>query len=78
MREIVRGRLEGLGPTNAGALATSLGVDIADVDAALLALEAEGSAMRGNFEPDSGITGSVVRSPAARARSPLHSQASAR
>ena len=52
MREIVRGRLEGLGPTTAEAVATSLGVDIADVDAALLALEAEGSAMRGNFEPD--------------------------
>jgi ATP-dependent Lhr-like helicase len=52
MREIVRGRLEGLGPTNAGAIAKSLGVETADVDNALLALEAEGSAMRGNFEPD--------------------------
>jgi ATP-dependent Lhr-like helicase len=52
MREIVRGRLEGLGPTNANAIATALGVDIADVDTALLALEAEGSAMRGNFEPE--------------------------
>ena len=37
------------------AIATALGVDVADVDAALLALEAEGSAMRGNFEPDNGI-----------------------
>jgi ATP-dependent Lhr-like helicase len=54
-REIVRGRLEGLGPTHAQALATSLGVDVADIDAALLALEAEGSAMRGNFEPDVGV-----------------------
>ena len=55
LREIVRGRLEGLGPTHAGALAASLRVDLSDVDAALLALEAEGSAMRGNFEPDSGV-----------------------
>jgi ATP-dependent Lhr-like helicase len=55
LREIVRGRLEGLGPTHAGALVTSLRVDLSDVDAALLALEAEGSAMRGNFEPGSGI-----------------------
>lgn len=53
MREIVRGRLEGLGPTTAGAIATSLGVEMSEVDAALLALEAEGAAMRGNFEPDS-------------------------
>jgi ATP-dependent helicase Lhr and Lhr-like helicase len=52
MREIVRGRLEGLGPTTAGAISTSLGVETHDVDAALLALEAEGSAMRGNFEPE--------------------------
>jgi len=55
LREIVRGRLEGLGPTNAGAIATSLGVEASDVDAALLALEAEGSAMRGNFEPENPV-----------------------
>ena len=52
LREIVRGRLEGLGPTTASAIATTLGVDTSDIDTALLALEAEGSAMRGNFEPD--------------------------
>ncbi|MDY0065614.1 MAG: DEAD/DEAH box helicase [Steroidobacteraceae bacterium] len=50
LREIVRGRLEGLGPTDALALAASFGAAIRDVDAALLALEAEGSAMRGEFE----------------------------
>ncbi|HJY38306.1 MAG TPA: hypothetical protein VJ299_12600, partial [Steroidobacteraceae bacterium] len=55
LREIVRGRLEGLGPTNAGAIAASLGVETSDVDAALLALEAEGSAMRGNFEPENAV-----------------------
>jgi ATP-dependent Lhr-like helicase len=50
LREIVRGRLEGLGPTTATGLAASLGVRVTDVDAALIALEAEGSAMRGQFE----------------------------
>ncbi|HWK74637.1 MAG TPA: DEAD/DEAH box helicase [Povalibacter sp.] len=48
--EIVRGRLEGLGPTTAAAIAASLGNPTKDIDAALLALETEGSAMRGQFE----------------------------
>ena len=47
--EIVRGRLEALGPTTADALAGSLHVARSDVDLALLALEGEGFAMRGNF-----------------------------
>jgi len=49
--ELVRGRLEGLGPTTATALAASLGVGKADADIALLALEGEGFAMRGSFTP---------------------------
>ncbi len=49
--EIVRGRLGGLGPTTAQQLAESSGASINDIDAALLALEAEGSAMRGQFDP---------------------------
>jgi ATP-dependent Lhr-like helicase len=55
--EIVRGRLEGLGPTTAMAVATSLGVPVADIDIALLALEAEGHVMRGQFmaEADDGL-----------------------
>lgn len=48
--EIVRGRLEGLGPTTAVAIANSLGISTNSIDAALLALESEGSAMRGQFE----------------------------
>jgi ATP-dependent Lhr-like helicase len=48
--EIVRGRLEGLGPVTAHQLADSLGIDVKLIDAALLALEAEGTAMRGQFE----------------------------
>ncbi|HEX2493157.1 MAG TPA: DEAD/DEAH box helicase [Steroidobacter sp.] len=56
LREIVRGRLEGLGPTSASAIARSFGARVEDIDTALLALEAEGSAMRGQFtnEPDGG------------------------
>ena len=50
--EIVRGRLEGLGPDDrATALAASLGVTTRRTSTpALLALEAEGFAMRGQFE----------------------------
>jgi ATP-dependent Lhr-like helicase len=47
--EIVRGRLEGLGPATAQMLADSIGVKAAEVDQALLALEAEGFVMRGSF-----------------------------
>jgi ATP-dependent Lhr-like helicase len=47
--EIVRGRLEGLGPVTAAAIATSLNVLQAEVDIALAALQAEGFAMRGHF-----------------------------
>ncbi|MBS0365077.1 MAG: DEAD/DEAH box helicase [Proteobacteria bacterium] len=47
--EIVRGRLTGLGPTTAAALADSLGVAAPAIDGALAALQAEGFAMRGAF-----------------------------
>jgi ATP-dependent Lhr-like helicase len=47
--EIVRGRLEGLGPVTAIGLAMPLGLEAADVDAALIALEIEGFVMRGRF-----------------------------
>src|SRR5690606_2919658 len=47
--EIVRGRLQGLGPVTAAQLAESLGIEVAAVDAALLRLEVEGFAMRGSF-----------------------------
>jgi ATP-dependent helicase Lhr and Lhr-like helicase len=49
--EIVRGRLEGLGPVTAGALAASIAVAETDVDVALVALESEGFVMRGRFTP---------------------------
>jgi len=51
--DIVRGRLEGLGPTTALQIADSLGLTEAQINAALIALEAEGFAMRGHFTGDS-------------------------
>jgi len=52
--EIVRGRLEGLGPTRAVSIAATLGLPVASIDAALAALQAEGFAMRGAFTPPAG------------------------
>src|SRR5579859_338325 len=52
--EIVRGRLEGLGPVTASQLAESIAVPVSDVDIALLALEGEGFVMRGSFTPGAG------------------------
>jgi ATP-dependent Lhr-like helicase len=51
LREIVRGRLEGLGPLAAGALAAELGLRRSAVEAALAALESEGFVFRGRFTP---------------------------
>jgi ATP-dependent Lhr-like helicase len=50
-RELVRGRLEIIGPTTATALAESLAVPITAMDAALVALESEGVVLRGRFTP---------------------------
>ncbi len=50
--EIVRGRLEGLGPVTAPTLAASLGLATAHIAAALAVLQTEGFAMRGAFTPD--------------------------
>ncbi len=47
--EVVRGRLEGLGPVGAARLAATLGLPLLQVDAALAALQAEGFALRGAF-----------------------------
>ncbi|MCM3905320.1 MAG: DEAD/DEAH box helicase [Pyrinomonadaceae bacterium] len=49
--ELMRGRLEGLGPVTAKGLAASAGLPISDVDRALLKLEAEGFVLRGLFTP---------------------------
>src|SRR5262249_35986066 len=47
--EILRGRLEGLGPVTTDALAHPLGLTPTDIAGALTAFEAEGFAMRGRF-----------------------------
>ncbi len=51
--ELVRGRLEGLGPTTSTELAQSFGLTEGDLISALLALEAEGFVLRGSFTPES-------------------------
>ena len=53
--EILRGRLEGLGPVTEEALAAPLGIPRGEIAAALAALETEGFAMRGRFTPGSQI-----------------------
>ncbi|HWO00971.1 MAG TPA: DEAD/DEAH box helicase [Blastocatellia bacterium] len=50
--EIIRGRLEGLGPVTAQALADSLGLKTDSIEAALVSLEGEGFVFRGRFTPD--------------------------
>jgi ATP-dependent Lhr-like helicase len=54
LTEIVRGRLTGLGPTQASELAATLQLPQTEIDVALLALEREGFVMRGLFTP--GVT----------------------
>ncbi|MCO4763461.1 MAG: DEAD/DEAH box helicase [Myxococcales bacterium] len=55
LQEIVRGRLELLGPVTAGVIAGDLGLDEGDIAIALAALEAQGFVFQGYFEP--GISG---------------------
>ncbi len=51
LREIVRGRLQGLGPVTVARIAASLRVSRSEVDGALAALQSEGFALRGRFTP---------------------------
>ena len=50
--EILRGRLEGLGPVQPDELARGLGLTASECATPLAALEAEGFAMRGRFTPE--------------------------
>jgi ATP-dependent Lhr-like helicase len=52
--DVVRGRLECVGPVTAGEIALALGMEPADVDSALAWLEGEGVAMRGRFTSGAG------------------------
>jgi ATP-dependent Lhr-like helicase len=49
--EILRGRLEGLGPVSEAALAAPLGLTQDDIVGPLMALQGEGFALRGRFTP---------------------------
>jgi ATP-dependent helicase Lhr and Lhr-like helicase len=49
--EILRSRLEGLGPVGEAALAAPLGLSPADIASALAVLQAEGFVLRGRFTP---------------------------
>ena len=49
--EIVRGRLQGLGPVTAPRIASELNLSLRKIEAALIALEVEGFAFQGNFTP---------------------------
>jgi len=49
--EVLRGRLEGLGPSTVPALASSFGLSRNDIESGLLKLEAEGFVIRGQFTP---------------------------
>jgi len=53
--EIVRGRMETLGPTTCGELAGSMHLDSSLIESALLALEKEGGILRGRFSGDAEI-----------------------
>jgi ATP-dependent Lhr-like helicase len=56
VREIIRSRLEGLGPVTAGQLAAPLALDIATIDRALAALQQEGFVIQGQFTLESNAT----------------------
>ncbi len=55
LSDILRGRLEGLGPVTQAALAAPLGLEADDISAALVALEVEGFALRGHFTSGSNV-----------------------
>ena len=51
IRELIRGRMEVCGPVSVDVLTEELSLPSSEVDAALLALEAEGFVLRGKFDP---------------------------
>jgi len=55
LRELVRGRLEVIGPTTAAEIAAVLATPVGDIDIALVDLEHEGFALRGRFS--AGVAG---------------------
>src|SRR2546421_5782345 len=68
--EIVRGRLDGLGPTTADELANSFSLATNQIEVALAKLEGEGFAMQGQFTPDGSHASSVLDTASEGARVP--------
>ncbi len=56
LREVLRGRLEALGPVTVDRFAQDSRLDSKNIEIALLALENEGFVFRGNFTPDLSMT----------------------
>jgi ATP-dependent Lhr-like helicase len=56
VRELLRGQLQASGPISAAALAASLSLPAARIDAALAALESEGFVLQGRFTPGADST----------------------
>ena len=67
--EIIRSRLEGMGPTTVESLSASSGLPIREIDGALLRLEAEGFLIRGQFTPGTARTEWCARRLLARVHS---------
>lgn len=53
LREIIRSRMEGLGPVTAEQLARPMGIDTSAIQQALLALEQQGIVLQGHYTPGS-------------------------
>ncbi|HEY5297204.1 MAG TPA: DEAD/DEAH box helicase [Verrucomicrobiae bacterium] len=56
LRELVRGRMEVVGPITTKSLAEFFQLPVSEIEQALLALEAEGFVLRGKFRPDASET----------------------
>jgi ATP-dependent helicase Lhr and Lhr-like helicase len=52
VRELVRGRMEVVGPVTSGTLENLFRLPLSEIERALLALEGEGFILRGKFHPD--------------------------
>ena len=67
--EVLRGRMEGLGPVTVTDLAGSFGLSNSEIESGLLKLEAEGFVIRGQFTPGTSETEWCVRRLLARIHS---------
>ena len=72
LRELVRSRLEALGPVTVETLARALGLARSTCCPRSRHSSSEGAVMRGTFTPDAARGGRVVRAAPARADPPLH------